>query len=618
MRLPRFIVSGFYGTMNTEICRNPAVLSDSIKSQVLFTLILLTGALNAPFAQAQGERIVPPDQILDNSGRGSLPTPNVLRSPLPPNTQGMPTPPPIDSKESPAARAASEKLDTIVEDSIKSMGSMFVDPEQVIVKPPMLTALITLNEKLNPYSIESSGSRAISLSDVLNAAYGQNLNIKIASTTAEQKRWLMFSSVGGFLPTLSNEVTYQGITGNYISPAGANIPIQNYYLNTNSGFSQNLYRGGSVIHTYLQNKHNYKAAQHAIKLATNDELYETAKQYYDLALNEVKLQIKIKTVETSEALLLINKDLYANGVNTMLEVLQAKTQLSRDRQALIKQQVARRESAVKLAETINENGMTDYTLGSPQIRKIRLVDTNLGIKELMQMAVDNRPELKRYEELRLAALESIKVAKAPLLPQIQAIGSIVGTSARIASSNNSSQQTPFATSGGASVGGVSGASGLPAGGSSNTGERHKSGRALYVIGVDMQWQFGGLGVTTIGQINAARAEARNRQLEFLRELNRVYKQVHDAYLNIITAENLIIETTSTVESSKEQLRVAKDRLENGVGTNLDVVNAQRDYTSALVDKADAIIQFNTAEAELLRAVGKISIPTLVATSPLRQ
>ncbi len=593
------------------------MLSDSIKFTPLIAAFLLSSGLFAAPALADGERIVPPDQILDNSGRGSLPTPNVLKGPLPPNTQGMPTPSPIDSKETPAARAASEKLDTIVEDSIKSMGSMFIDPEQVIVKPPLLTALITLNEKLNPYSIESTGSRAISLADVLNQTYGQNLTIKLATTEADQKKWLLFSSIGGFLPTLSNEVTYQGITGNYISPAGANIPIQNYYLNTNSSFAQNLYRGGSVIHTYLENKHNYKAAQHGVKLATNDELYETAKRYYELALNEVKLQIKIKTVETSEALLLINKDLYANGVNTMLEVLQAKTQLSRDRQALIKQQVARRESAVKLAEIINENGMTDFTLGNPQIKKIRLVDGNLGIKDLLQMAVDNRPELKRYEELRLAAIESIKVAKAPLLPQIQALGSIVGTSARISSGSNASQ-VPFATSGGASVGGVSGASGLPAGTGSSSGERHKSGRALYVIGVDMQWQIGGAGLTTIGQINAARAEARKRQLEFLKELNRVYKQVHDAYLNIITAENLIIETTSTVESSKEQLRVAKDRLENGVGTNLDVVNAQRDYTSALVDKADAIIQFNTAEAELLRAVGKISVPTLIATSPLRQ
>ncbi|MBX9691003.1 MAG: TolC family protein, partial [Cyanobacteria bacterium] len=313
----------------------------------------------------------------------------------------------------------------------------------------------------------------------------------------------------------------------------------------------------------------------------------------------------------------INKDLYANGVNTMLEVLQAKTQLSKDRQNLIKEQISRRQAAVDLATVINEDSGIDLTLGNPQVKKTRLVDKSLTIKDLLRIAVDNRPELKRYEELRLAALEAIKVARAPLLPEITMTGSTVGTFARIGSQSNS-QQTPFATEGGASTSSVSGTSGLPTGGSGSSGPRHKAGRGLFLIGVDMKWTLGGLGLTQAAQVESARYEARKRQLEFNRELNMVYKQVRDAYLSIITAEQLIIETTSTVESSKEQLRIAKDRLENGVGTNLDVITAQRDYTSALIDKADAIIQFNQAQAQLLREIGRISVSTLVASTPLRQ
>ena len=563
------------------------------------------------------EKTPPPDQVLDNTGRGSMQTPPVLKGPLPPNTQGLPTPKPIQAAETQAAKAAAGQLDAIVEETIKSMGAMFVDPEQVIVKPPLLTALIRVDERLNPYSLEASGSRPITLHDVINAAFGQNLTVKIAIADKDKQRWQMISSVGNFLPTLLNEVTYQGITGQYISPAGAAIPIDNYYVNTNDSITQYLYKGGSIMHTFLENKHNYKAAKHGVGLVTNDILMETAKAYYKLAGDEVKLQIKIKTVETAEALLLINKDLYANGVNTMLEVLQAKTQLSKDRQQLIKEQIARREAAVHLAEIINEDSGTDLTLGNPQIKKIRLVDKSLTIKDLLRIAVDNRPELRRYEELRLAALEAIKVAKAPLLPAIAVTGSTVGTFARITSSSQA-QQTPFSTSGGASAGSVSGASGLPTGGTGSSGARHKAGRALFLLGVDMQWQLGGLGLTQAAQVESARAEARKRQLQFMRELNFVYKSVRDSYLNIITAENLIIETTSTVESSKEQLRIAKDRLENGVGTNLDVITAQRDYTSALIDKADAVIQFNTAQVDLLRDIGKISVATLVSNTPLRQ
>ncbi len=592
-----------------------------VRKKSLLIAISFCLAFGQNLACFADEKSPPPDQILDNSNRGSLPTPPVLRGPLAPNNRGLPTPEQIKAEETAAAKNAAMKLDDIVEETIQSMGAMFKDEDQVIVKPPMLSALISIEEKLSPFSIEAAATHPVTLHDVLTIANGQNLNIQIVGAESTAKRWDMISTVGSFLPNLSNEITYQGLTGQYISPAGAAIPIENYYLNTNSGFTQYLYKGGSIIHTYLESKHHYKASQHALKLVTNDELMDTTKQYYQLALNEVLLQIKIKTVETGNALLLINKDLYANGVNTMLEVLQAKTQLSRDRQQLIKQQIERRQAAVKLATTINEDSGTDLTLGHPKIEKIRLVDKSVGIKDLLQIAIDNRPELKRYEELRLAAKEAIKVAKAPLLPQITMTGATVGTFARIQNSTSSSQQLPFSTSGGATAGSISGGgSSLPlasAGSSSSTG-RHDAGRSLFVGGFDMTWTLGGLGLTAAAKVQAARSTARLRQLEFLREVNKVYKEVRDSYLNCITNENLINETTDTVNSSREQLRVAKDRLENGVGTNLDVINAERDYTSALIDKANAIIQFNISEAQLLHDIGRISVSTLVSTTPLRQ
>ena len=534
----------------------------------------------------------------------------------------MPNPQPLQVPSTPNAKAAAVKLDQLVDETIKSMGALFVDPEQISVQQPLLTALITLEEHLNPYSIEASSARRVSLFDVVSAASGQNLNIKISGADSDVKRWDMVSSVGSFLPTLSNEITYQGLSGQYISPASAAIPIENYYMNTNSGFTQYLYKGGSILHTYLENKHEYKASKHAVSLITNDSLLDAAKDYYNLALAEVMLQIRIKTVETGNALLLINKDMYANGVNTMLDVLQAKSQVSRDRQNLIKQQIQRRQAAVKLATLINQDAGIDLSLGGPQIVKTRLIDKALGIKELLQISLDNRPELKRYEELRLAARESIKVAKAPLLPSVSVTGATVGTFARIfdQSQQQQQQQTPFSTAGGVSAGSVSGgAASLPVntGTSGSSEPRHDAGRSLFLIGVDMQWQLGGLGLTAGAKVQAARSETRRRQLDFLRELNKVYEEVRDSYLSSVEAENLIIETTDTVNATKEQLRVAKDRLENGVGTELDVVNAERDYTSALIDKATAIIQFNTAQAQLLHDIGRISVSTVISTTPLR-
>jgi outer membrane protein TolC len=54
------------------------------------------------------------------------------------------------------------------------------------------------------------------------------------------------------------------------------------------------------------------------------------------------------------------------------------------------------------------------------------------------------------------------------------------------------------------------------------------------------------------------------------------------------------------------------RLDNGLGTNIDVLTAQRDLTQARIDKAQALINFNKAQTQLLRDVGLISVDNVTS------
>ena len=133
---------------------------------------------------------------------------------------------------------------------------------------------------------------------------------------------------------------------------------------------------------------------------------------------------------------------------------------------------------------------------------------------------------------------------------------------------------------------------VPLGGGQK-GSKQFVNKALFFLGVEVSLPLKGMGVTEVANVQAARWQARRVQDEFSRVLTKVYQEVRNSYLECLDAENLIKETTDQVNSSEEQLAVAEYRLRNGVGTNLDVINAQRDYTGALVDKAKAIIKFNT-------------------------
>jgi outer membrane protein TolC len=512
-----------------------------------------------------------------------------------------------------------KQIEELADQATITEGAMFVTPEKVLVKKPVLTALITLDRELpSPYTLEALDSKDIQLREILGLARENNLEIKINAADMDARKWQYIGSIGGFLPSFANDYQMQALNGQYVSASGLTLPIKNLYLTSSNSFQQYLYKGGSILHTYLQAKHNYRASKYGVNRAMADVLTDAATDYHNLVLADVLLQIRVKAVQVAEGLVILNKDLFEDGVNTKLDVLQAEYELSRNRQNLIEQQVKRREAAVKLATSLNINPSMDLVISDRLVSKARLIEASAKITDLVSVAIDNRPELKRYEQLRLAALEQIKIARSALLPSISTTGTIVGSSARVFSQSSSSNSgsTSLSTGGGAGVGGVSGASSLPLSGT-NTGGKHWTAKSLFLIGLDANWQVGGASVTEIGAINSARAEARKAQLEFNRELTFVYRDVHDQYLASLSADNMIRETTDAVTYAEEGLRVAQVRFTEGVGTYIDVINAQRGYTDALISKAQALIDFNIAQTKLVRAVGRVSVDTLATTESVR-
>lgn len=580
----------------------------------------LRGPLGQPGVKPRDVKLTPDGVKTDELPlRGVGPDPVKPRDVklTPDGVRTQPTPP---QPVTPETIEAQKRLRQIADDTQKSSGALFQDNENIFVRPPLLTALITLQRNKSPYSLDADSENPVNLRDVLLASLTNNLNIKISQTESDIRKWLFYSKFGAFLPNLNNEVSMQALKGTYVSPAGLPIPIRNPFLSISDSFQQYVYKGGTIIHGALKGKHDFKASQFHVKGTVNDILLEITRLYYDLVLKEVMLQVRIKGVETASALVTVQQDLYDNGVNTQLDVLQSRYRLSAERQKLIKEQVERREAAIKLAAALNADTGVDLTCKNGLVGKIRLVDSSLSANDLLKIAIINRPELKRYEHLRKAALEEVKVVRGSLLPQVAAVGSVynTGTNARSLSSLTGQNQggTPLST-GGPGVGPVSDSSTLPLSGSNTSSSPKWTTRSLFLIGVDVQWNLGGMAVTEAAKVQAAKSEARRVQLEFNKELEKIYKEVRDAYLSSITAENLIDETSSAVTFAREGLRVAEIRLKDGVGTTLDVLECQRFYIDSLIDKAHAIIKFNTSQADILRAIGKVSVNTLTANVPLK-
>lgn len=449
---------------------------------------------------------------------------------------------------------------------------------------PELKALISVDEHLNPYELDASNRTALSLKDALKIALVDNLDIGIAHSRQMSSRWQYISSLGKFLPDLNSGYALYGLAGKISLPfatsssaaGGAPQPgLPSHFNVLSAGFTYNGYQGGQILFGALEQKHNMRAQNAAARATISDTLMEVTRQYNELLLQEALLLVHVRAVDTSNEQLRINTKLAENGLATNLDILQAQTQLSRDRQDLVSQEIARRAAAITLATTLNMPLATDVVLADRTVQKMRLVDNKTDIQQLLAMAADHRPELKQSQELWLAAKRAVGVAAAPLQPSLKLQGAVYGLGS---DANNMA--------------------------------------ALYTLAMNLRWDVHGLGVTDSAQTVSAKWNARQRLLQQNQTLLNVFEQVRKSYIDSLRAERNIAETQNEVSSSQEELRLAKIRFEQGLGSNIDVFTAQRDVTSALVNHARAVADFNITQAQILHDIGLISVDNLTAVRPL--
>ncbi|MBS1999237.1 MAG: TolC family protein, partial [Cyanobacteria bacterium SZAS LIN-2] len=355
------------------------------------------------------------------------------------------------------------------------------------------------------------------------------------------------------------------------------IKLNGPFMIGNAGFNYHVYQGGKVMFGALQSKHQLNAANAREHTTYSDALVDIARRYYQLALEESILQIRIRAADTSEEQVRVSTQRFENGLGTNLDVLQARQQLATDRQSLLNQQVARRQAAINLAAALNYDMAIDLKPALAVDRKV-LLKRIQNVEDLVKTALLNRPELKDLIEQRRAAKSQIGIASSVLQPTVDFVGNVYGIG------QNSSRRANL--------------------------------DALYFLGLNLNWKLGGLGTVDAANIAAAKTRASAANIELKKMVVTVIQSVRTAYITSLSTDQNIVESDNRVMSASEELRLAGIRYQTGVGTHLDVLTAQRDYTQAQIAKAQAITDFNLAQVQLVRELGLASVNNLTSDKPI--
>lgn len=315
---------------------------------------------------------------------------------------------------------------------------------------------------------------------------------------------------------------------------------------------------------------NYERTQDTYLIALRDLRLDAATAFFQLQRQDEQVRIGQQSVRASLVSLRDARARYQAGVATKLEVLEAETQLARDQQLLTNAlggQVNARRSLAALMDLPQDISPTSAT----PARVLGLWEPSL--QESIVAAYTFREELAQF--LLDISINNSNANAA--LASVQPVLSIF---------NNF-----------------------------NTQRFQGEVNALPPVNDDANgWSFdNSVGLSARWNIfdgGRARAEyRRNKQaaeesrFNFASERDRIRLQVEESFYNLRDAQQNIRTTTREVLSATESLRLARLRFQAGVTTQREVVDNQRDLTSAEVRYADAILDYNGSLAELRRRTG---------------
>lgn len=414
--------------------------------------------------------------------------------------------------------------------------------------------------------------RPITLSQALITALQNNLALRVAlfevQVTQAQLAQALAAKNGTLTGTLGYTRTSERATS-FVIPANAfgpglppaettiTFPVSPDVYVATLGYQYPIHSGGRLEAQIALARAGVKGAEAALERVKQEVALQTKLAYFQVLVAQAGLQVAQQNVAQSEETLRIAQARVRAGTSPRFDEIQAEVNLANARQGLVRARngvaVATQGLAAVLALPLDAPLLPQETMG--------VVPVTAPLADLVARGLRERPELAEHQARVEAAEAALALARAGGRP-------VVGLS------------------GGLSVEGIgSGASALG-----------------WSIGLAATFPLLDGGVTAA---KIREAELRLEQLKVVQAQLRqsIELQVRQGVLNLGAAAEEVATARAAIEQAREALRIAQVRFREGVGTNLEVIAAQAALAQAEGARVQALFSYNTARAQLERAVG---------------
>ena len=408
----------------------------------------------------------------------------------------------------------------------------------------------------------SAGVLDISLDEAIQRGLRTNLGVILQSSSTLNANGQRLEQLQALLPTVTGSASYT-IEQVNLAAYGLKFPGLNPIIGPfqvedfQASLSQSVFNL-PALQSYLQAKHNFKAAQFSAEDARDMVVLTVGNAYLLCVADGARVEAVRAELQTSKVSLDQAVAAHDAGTSPKLDVLRAQVDYQNEQQNLISTVNQLAKDKLALARTI----------GLPLEQQFALTDSapyaaldHVDAKEAFEQALKTRRDLKAMQESLKAAEAQKKAAWEQQLPT-------------------------------ADVSGFFGDQGTTVG--------HSHG--VYTATGEVTAPILQIAKTK-GDEQVAGAQYTQAEAKLSDQVQQVSQDIRSSILDIEAAAKLVEATRSNVDLATEALSESQQRFHEGISDNLPVSQAQSQFEQANDQYISALYQHNVAKLSLARALG---------------
>ncbi|MCH8242625.1 MAG: TolC family protein [Planctomycetes bacterium] len=462
---------------------------------------------------------------------------------------------------------------------------------------------------------------AVNLPSVVRVAAAQNMQILQARERVRASEGELESTIGAAFPAIVPTALFEHVEGTVRATEG-NLVGVGFNTFQPSVAIQWVVNPGRVIYDILAAKKRLSASTHEEDAVILETLRQAVNQYYNLVLAQARVSAAHQGVSEAEELFRISRLRSQTGAGVLADELRAEARLAERRQDLVTAMRQFYDSSVALSVILHLDSSVTLIPSIDELPTVHLVREDIGIEELLGIAVTFRPDLRSVRDLvEAAAADKGSTWWGAFGPQFQAAyqyGGITGHANNVvpaegipgnltvnpASSTGSFSGSPV-VNGLIKEGILRGSKGLQGRDDQSWGF-HDQQRATASVG----WRFS---LSAFGDLKSAKATAQQAYLQAEVQLDLARAEVVMSAQASRANRELVGLANQQITAAQEALRLTEANLQAGAMTTLDVLQAQDAATQARLRYAASVVRYNQSQVNLLAALGLLDEGTLTTT-----